>query len=752
MSHPDDDDLIDLVDDEPSAPASEYQPREVWRVLIVDDEDDVHTATIFALEGMEVRGRPLAFAHAFSAREAREILERERDFAVILLDVVMESDDAGLQLVRLIRGELGMSDTRIILRTGQPGYAPEHDAIRDYDINDYKTKAELTRSRLVTTLTAAIRAFEQLQWVEGNRRGLARILSSLSDIMRQRSPAAFTEGVLSKLAELVEVPAEGLLCLFSGSSFEAHALVIGAAGSFRPSHGATLASVKQAGVADAIARCMRERASHFERTHACLHFRARSGHEYVAYLVLPGWLNELERQLLQIFVASLSASFDNAELIERLEKAAWTDSLTGLPNRNALVRAIDARDGLAPGAPDDRSLLLLDLAGFAEVNHALGFAQGDALLLALASRLRGKAAREQLVVRLSGDTFGVLGPSSLMVPNAWLELLRAPYSEVDYPLRMQASAGLVRVTDADGGGQGVMQAALLALHHAKKREERGLVAYEQAMSRASRERLDLLTNLRGAVASKGLALYYQPQIDLTSGRVVGAEALMRWPVEGGLIPPDRFIPVAEASGLIVEMGAWALARALTDTAAWRTNGLGDIRVGVNVSVLQFRHPGLVDEVATALSRSGLPPHLLELEITESIAMEDIATVARVLERLRSLGVGVSIDDFGMGYSSLAYLHRLPFNRLKIDRAFVRQIVKGQRHGSLAETIVRMGQNLSLALIAEGIENAEQEAWLQAVGCQEGQGFLYSPALPTQLFEAWVRARHTALVEDEPTQP
>ena len=763
------DDLV-FVDEAP--PASPDGARGAWRVMIVDDDADVHSTTAFALGGLEMHGRPLEFLHARSAAEARRLLALETDIAVILLDVVMEQDDAGLHLVRHIRETLGMHDVRIILRTGQPGYAPEMDAIRGYDINDYRIKPELTRAKLYTSVAAAIRAYQQLRALEDSRAGLARVVRANAELMALHSVAELARGILREAAALLGQPADGLLCAGPPSGHptqhlsqhprQAHGWTVlasagacaalapagvlhaGAGNGSAPDADRGAGSDDGADAATAIARALAERRNIYQPAQLTLYFRGKSHADFAAWLRLAHPVDELRRGLLDVFASSIAVALDNVALMTDLQRAAFYDALTGLPNRTRLVEMIDDSLALDDECDGDATLCLVDIDHFAETNDALGHQFGDALLVAVAQRMRARLDAGLTLARIGSDVFCVLGPSQEVDPGALRALFAAPFSIDGQDVQVSATLGLVRLREHDGSGTDALKDADIALKRAKSQRRGGHFYFSRGMGVEIRERVRLMHALRGGFARGELFLAYQPQVDLAARRPCGAEALLRWRTEDGrLVPPDRFIPIAEYSGLIIDIGAWVLRQACAELMRVRAAGHLDFTMSINVSQVQFRHPLFLDMLSRALSETGAPPERIELEITESMAMEEPDLLIERLARIKRIGVSIAIDDFGTGFSSLSYLQRLQVDRLKIDRAFVTEITGSARGSSIAEMVIELGRNLGVSIIAEGVEDERQAQILQSLGCPLAQGFLFArPMDPEQLIEWLGRERLT----------
>ncbi|UGQ48462.1 EAL domain-containing response regulator [Massilia endophytica] len=731
---PDQDDLVFL--DESPVPAPAGTPRHVWRVMIIDDDEDVHSTTTFALGSLEMQGRPLEFVHAYSAAQAREMLQYEHDIAVILLDVVMEQDDAGLHLVRHIREILKLSDVRIILRTGQPGYAPEIDAIRDFDINDYKTKSELTRIKLYTTVTAAIRSYEQIRKISDSRRGLNQIVHAGTELMALHGVRNFAAGVLSQAASLLGQQANGVLCVQDCPDDDCSALEVLAAMGSLHNLGSRDPLSSAAHVVQGMAQAVAQRRNVYTGDALALYFAGKSSRVFVAWLLMPRPPTELEDRLLEVFCANVAVGLDNVELLSHLHKAAFYDSLSKLPNRTRLIEILDAT--LSGPARDDATLSLVDLDHFAETNDALGHEFGDTLLVAVANRLQTSLGQQLTVARIGGDIFGVLGDASQVHPEAILELFQRPFSIEGQDVRLSATLGLVRLCEHDGNGSDALKDADIALKRAKSQQRAGHFYFTRSMGVEIRERVRMMHALRKAYAQNELFVMYQPQMDLLTRRPIGAEALLRWRTpDGKFVSPDRFIPIAEYSGLIIEIGETVMRTALRELVALRAAGHQDFTMSVNVSQVQFRHPQFLDMLRRALADTGAPPEYVELEITESMAMEEPNLLIEMLAQIKQTGVTIAIDDFGTGFSSLSYLQRLQIDRLKIDRAFVTEITGSARGSSIAEMVIQLGQNLGLTVIAEGVEDERQAQILYALGCPLAQGFLFARPMAADTLDEWL---------------
>ncbi|MFT4171970.1 MAG: EAL domain-containing protein [Rhodocyclaceae bacterium] len=713
-----------------------------WRVLIVDDDDDVHATTSFALRGMPVLHRPVTFLHAHSATETRKLLAQDRDIAVILLDVVMEQDDAGLRLVREIREDFGMQDTRIILRTGQPGYAPELDAVRDYDINDYKTKSELTRNKLYTTLTAAIRSYDQIRTINAARYGLTMVVHATGELMALSGMRNFAAGVITQISALLGVRPEGLICAQGSPDVgfgDCDPIVIAAAGRYSSLINQPVSRIDDDDIRAQLERSLAEERHIFDRDGTTLFFGARDRHNMAAWLDTATPLDANMRQLLELFCTNIAIGLDNTRLFSRLHEQAYFDTLTGLANRVSLVSQIDAR--LGSSERSQYTLALIDIDQFADANDSLGPAFGDTLLRAVAQRLYSALPSTCEVARVSVDTFGVLGRVEQLMPAALRRLLDEPFKIDGQELMISATMGIAHLADVDGDGADAIKYASMAMRRAKISSRGEHAFFTRDMAIEIGERARLLQSLRHALERQRLYVVYQPQVCLDTERVCGLEALLRWRTEdGSLIPPDRFIPVAERSGMIIAIGEWVLRTACAQQARFARDGIDAGRMAVNVSIYQLRHPNFLDVLQAALRDSGVVPHSIELELTESMAMEEGDQVAHTLDAVRHLGVRIAVDDFGTGFSSLSYLQRLKVDRLKIDRAFVSDIVHDERARRIPELVIDLAAKLGIETLAEGVETTQQLELLREMGCGDAQGYLFAKPMEPDLLHQWLSQR------------
>ncbi|MCO7580281.1 MULTISPECIES: putative bifunctional diguanylate cyclase/phosphodiesterase [Pseudomonas] len=456
----------------------------------------------------------------------------------------------------------------------------------------------------------------------------------------------------------------------------------------------------------------------------------------LAVLIIALLTSVLDARL-EARTAVLAQSLTEAN--KELTQLALHDTLTGLPNRILLADRIDQAMHRVTAHGGCFALMFIDLDGFKPVNDAFGHHMGDQLLREVAQRLREDLRTEDTLARIGGDEFVLLvqlgePEDALRLAARQVGLVSRSFRVADHDLQISASIGIAVYPGNGLTAQELLMNADAAMYHAKATGKNGYSFFDASMNTNARRQLQLLQDLRNALEHQQFRLYYQPKFDASNGRPVGAEALLRWEhPQHGLLLPDKFIELAEKSGLIIAIGDWVLQEACRQMREWYVLGYTHWRIAVNLSALQFCHVGLVKSVQEALQRYQLPANNLTLEITETTAMNDADVSMIVLQQLADMGVDLSIDDFGTGYSSLMYLKRLPANELKIDRGFVRDLEHDSDDAAIVSAIVALGQALGLRIVAEGVETGVQQTFLTQLGCDSLQGYYLGQPLPPEGF-------------------
>jgi len=421
-----------------------------------------------------------------------------------------------------------------------------------------------------------------------------------------------------------------------------------------------------------------------------------------------------------------------------LVRMSQYDFLTGLPNRQQLQQQLDKILVDAGKLQRRVAVLCVGLDDFKGINEQFSYQTGDQLLLALADRLRGHSGRLGALARLGGDQFALVQADieqpyeAAELAQSILDDLEAAFALDHQEIRLRATIGITLFPEDGDSTEKLLQKAEQTMTLAKTRSRNRYQFYIASVDTEMRRRRELEKDLRDALIRNQFYLVYQPQISYRDNRVVGVEALIRWQhPEHGLVPPDLFIPLAEQNGTIIAIGEWVLDQACKQLREWHDQGFSDLRMAVNLSTVQLHHAELPRVVNNLLQMYRLPPRSLELEVTETGLMEDISTAAQHLLSLRRSGALIAIDDFGTGYSSLSYLKSLPLDKIKIDKSFVQDLLDDDDDATIVRAIIQLGKSLGMQVIAEGVETAEQEAYIISEGCHEGQGYHYSKPLPAR---------------------
>lgn len=841
----------------------------LWKLMVIDDDESTHDVTSLVLDDFTYLGRKLQIIDGYSGHDLRQLLEQHPDTAVLLLDVVMETEDAGLEAVKYIRDELKNNFIRIILRTGQPGKAPEKDIITQYDINDYKEKSDLTAIKLNTSLIVALRTYQDLKKIQR----LATSNDTLEQLVKERT-ASLSESN-TRLEKEIEQRAESEQRLAEAqriakignwewdlvtdemhwsdqthrilhsnqksdsvtyqsflsachpddldSVVAAHESVVkNQNGTFNLEHriltpdGSILfvcqqgevnrdgegKAVRIAGTIQNITErhetieAMRKLSVAVEQIADAIMITDKEGViEYVnpAFEDISGYkkadvigkkpnilksemLNDAfyhrlwktilgggvfsdvivnrrkdgsyyyeektitpQKDLLGNITHFISTGKDITDRMENQRKLyhlAHHDPLTGLPNRVLLQDRLEQAIPRVRWHKRNIGVLFLDLDRFKIINDSLGHDAGDLLLKEVAERFSECVREGDTVARLGGDEFAIIlndiacKDDVTPIASHLIKTLAKPFNINNRELYISTSIGIALFPQDGQDSKSLLKKADIAMYQSKEKGGATYFFYSEEADSEALERLSLETKLRHALDRNEFTLHYQPQVEIKTGKIVGKEALLRWSHPGFEdVSPAIFIPILEDTGLIVPVGLWVLYKACRDEMARQEAGLPGMRVAVNISIRQFKQSDFVHDVEKVLIETGIEPKYLELEVTEGLLIENIAATAKTLHQLHELGVLLAIDDFGTGYSSMNYIKRLPFDMLKIDQSFVRDVTKNSDDAAIASAIITMAHKMDIGVIAEGVETTEQLDFLAQVGCEQIQGFLCSRPIP-----------------------
>ena len=731
-----DDELLEFSEEtSPTAPGSAP-----WRILAVDDDVDFQNALAFSLKDAILLDRPIELTQAFSMSAAARILARGPEFAVVLADVVMETEDAGLRLAKAIREMLGYFDTRIILLTGQPGFAPIDSVMSRYDLSDYCLKSDINRRGIKNILTGSLRAYRDIAAVSFARRSLNLILETSNRLVAKRRHEEIANIVLHEITRMLSLPPEGIVCVQSHPTAAVdprEVQVIGAAGRLAPLVGTTAAELPSEEIAGALITALQEKHDVSTRDGNVLFFPPHLTFEHYAVYVATGRkLQQTEYELLKVFIDTAARGFGTAKLLNSLERQAFVDPLLDIGNRNAMLREIQRAIDNPESAP--QNLLNIDIDNFKGINAAFGSEHATQLLIAVRDAVLKVFYPPHFVARVAPDLFYVIGPAELVHFESAEPIFAEPLTVDGNEYRITACYALVPLAEGGSTPEDILRAANASMRAAKTNGPGSRQRYDPALEVEARRRFAISSNLAQALPAKELTTLIQPQIDLNSGRMIGGEVLLRWNHAGKFIPPSEFIPIAEQSALIHKIGQAVIDQTFAALAALTQAGREDLTLSINVSPREFENEDYVTALLARCAAAGIPPSRIELELLETAAMTHFDRICGQLNQFRQAGGSVAIDDFGTGMSSLAYLMELPHDRIKIDRGFIAKLQSGTPSQRLTGMIVDLGRSLNKTVIAEGVETAFQADWLLARGCQQAQGWHYARALKLDEFIAFRR--------------
>ncbi|AXR07720.1 putative bifunctional diguanylate cyclase/phosphodiesterase [Salinimonas sediminis] len=730
------------IEQSPSDPAVSGE----WLVLSVEDDPGYQQSLELGLRGLTVNSLPIRLLTASSAAQAAAIIAEHDDIAVILLDVVMEHDDAGLFLVNTIRNVLGNELVRIILLTGQPGMAPRLDTMRDFDVDEYWNKVDLTAEKLRSVVTSNIKTWDSLHELAVAKRGLQLIVDASRSITARQEIHSFSDTVLKEITRIIGVDdSGGVACIhYPQSMAVSYSPIVASSGEFADNQAAALSGLltsleetEQQLLSNAIDNAITQREHQFADHWTVLYFSTQEldDRRYLIIVKSAVTLQLSHITLLMVFSQNIGNGFTNLALLNKLTSLAYYDTQLAIPNRNWLERELNTT------SQEDKNnsiILLFRVNDFFTNEIMLGSEFMRAMMASLLDVIRAQVPGHYAIARLDEDCLAMLiHKPDAPDKNALLALTEQSVvvNEITHKMLLSVAYMDLSLVARENAEQAI-RLSEATLHEANRHGE--LVRFYNAeLLQALENRYTLLKHLRDAITEGDqLRVYYQPKFNMHTGKVCGAEALVRWQYDADtLLAPDQFIPLAETSGLITKIDTRVMETVFADVARLQSSGFA-LPVSFNVSNLDLLAPEFLGSLESLLLHSKLTASLFEIEITETQAMQNYEAVAPVLSRLVKLGVKISIDDFGTGYSSLAHFTKLAATVLKVDKSFVAQLAGKDKENALA--VIKMVRNFAeqfgAIVVAEGIETEEQRAILTDNGYQIGQGYLFSRPIPFSQFE------------------
>ncbi|EKD71269.1 MAG: diguanylate cyclase/phosphodiesterase with PAS/PAC sensor(s) [uncultured bacterium] len=708
------------VIDKTSSP--KQQSDKEWKIFIVDDEKSIHDITKLVLSDLIYEDKKLTFLHAYNIEEAKKVFNENPDISVVILDVVMEEEDSGLKFVKYIRDDAKNDLVRIVLRTGQPGLAPESKIITEYDVNDYKEKTELTSGKLHTLIITSLRSYCEL--LDSKKE---------QDVIKEQAQIT-----ISEKDEYIKLIADALPVLISFIDKDETIKF------FNKTHQSWFDIPDDKINGMKIEELIGNDAYEIFRENW---FKAVSGHTINFDMQLShsslGVRNTNVTLVPHTFFNEFRGCFslisditERKQMEENLNFLAKHDVLTGLHNRAYFDTYIDNAIHKAQKENKMIGILFLDIDGFKRINDTLGHEYGDILLLSTSTRLKECLRKSDTIARFGGDEFMLMLESITnieeisVIAEKIINAMSKPFLINKQEFVITASIG-ISVYPKDGVDKDILlKNADLAMYHIKERGKNGYQYYTDDFFDSATDKYGIENDLRLSLIKEDFELYYQPIIDLKSGKIDAVEALIRWNhPKRGLLLPSSFIPITEETGIIIPISEWIIRTACNQIHELQKNGFPDLKVSINVSASQFIKPNFIKFVTEILNQSGIQGKHVQFELTENILITNFDLTYTNIQKLKEMDISVVLDDFGSGFSSLNYLSRLPIEGIKIDESFSKFVTTDLRSAAIISTITQLMHKLGIKTVVEAIENTEQLYFVSSCNCDMIQGNLVGEPVP-----------------------
>ncbi len=708
-----------------------------WKILSVDDDVNYQNSLLYSLRGMSVSKRDIEILTANSAAEAAVMLSQNPDISIVLLDVVMERDDAGLRLVETVRNVQGNALVRIILLTGQPGFAPRQDVMHQYDINEYWNKSDIDHDILKAVISANLRSWKSMYDLDQARIGLQMVVESSRKIASKYDTETFLQVVIREISWLIGGEKEPLLCVLAlnENTPDESAQVIAFSGTDKLG----LQVQDKSQVINKFQALIDE--AHNEKNHiftdqfSVLYFPANNGSpEYLVLVESYQLLSDYHIRLLQVFSENISSGFMQIALVNQLSKLAYQDSDLGIKNRNWLLRELEvmSRDEIS-----QLELIVVELDDYD--THAISFKQEEltSLISSVCNHIIEVFDSSAVVTRVGTDRFAVLYNKEYQLPDETLQEMSSTCYDVNgYLARCTLTFARMELSLlASYPAPQILHIARSLLCCASESKKQ-IVTYEPTFRENLIRDYHILGDLKAAIENNEFYIVLQPKCDLTTGKAMGLEALLRWKKQETMIPPSIFIPLAERSGLINKLDGIAVQLTFEAIQTLQERGY-KLPISINATVNDLIDPDYIQLLLDLVQQRNIESDLIEIEITESQAMESYSQVKPILEQLHTAGFKISIDDFGTGYSSLSHISQLAVDTIKIDISFVTHLHEDAASQQVVDLVMSLAKLFDFSVVAEGIEISTQRDALLARGCNVGQGYLYAKPMPIQELIEWL---------------
>ncbi|MCE0495075.1 EAL domain-containing protein [Vibrio salinus] len=718
-----------------------YKPG---KILTVDDDINYQKSLLYSLRDLVIKGKPVEILTANSAAEAARVLTQHDDIAIILLDVVMEQDDAGLRLVDTIRYVQGNALIRIILLTGQPGVAPRKEVMHKYDINEYWNKSEIDHDTLKSVIAANLRSWHSMYELEQARIGLQMVVDASRHLASKYDKKSFIQVVLKEIGYLIGGKNELTLCVAqvdSDNSYEKASFIAGVGISgVRPGEHLPDSLCDEFG--QLCEHALREENHQFNHNRSVLYFCGNNEHSY-CYMVLVKArqnLSDYHIHLLQVFSENISSGFMQLSLVNQLSKLAYQDTELRINNRNWLLRELNTMN---TSDLNESELIILEIDQYD--SRVLSFDEHSLCeaIKAIYLNINNTLKHSLAIARISVDGFAVLyNKQKAPTDSTLISLINQTYEINGYTIRYSftiARIELALIQDLPALQQLHLARSLLCY---ARQQGNGVISYQPGYRDHLVRDYQYLSDLMTAIENQEFYLAFQPQVDIHNNHPVGLEALIRWKKNGKVILPGEFIPLAERTGLISKIDP-IVVRLVADAIHHLKREGYQLPISFNATVKDISNPEYIQLVMDLIETENISSELFDIEITETQAMESYQDIHPVLEKLHDAGIHISIDDFGTGYSSLSHISQLAADTIKIDIAFVTHLDKDKASQKVVEMVINLASIFGFSVIAEGIETELQKQELIDRGCHIGQGFLYARPMPIDELLVWLGNNRTA---------
>ncbi len=702
----------------------------VWKILTVEDDLDYQNALINSLKELKAKdGYKYELLAANSVPEAALALSMHQDIALIFIDVVMEEDDSGLRLVNTIREVIGNAEMRIVLLTGQPGFAPETDIMKMLDIDEYWNKSDISAQKLESIVNSNMRTWEYISQIKAAKQGLQLVLDASRSINSKHDMGSYSAAVLQEISNILKISDGGGILCSSNIDNCSDAVILTTNGCFSGVKGQKIDGELLADMYQDFQLAIKEKRHVFSSQHSIFFFAAtmNDAAHYITIVKSDNPISEENEYLLKVFSENVSSGFTNISLLNRLTELAYTDVSLNLHNRNWLTREIK---NMNVHEQSKMRLIVFDIYQFDEKAFTFGHDFCKKVMgLVHKSIVDVFANYDPRIAIISNRTFGMLINTDFDITDD----INCFHNKQKYVIESVKQFIDVRVLELKLSyalnltPEKVISLAESSLNHTQLTQAK-YIQHTDDKTHAITRRYDLMARLRAAIGNKELKIALQPKICLTTLKPIGFEALARWQLaDGRFVNPEEFIELAETAGLINELDSVIFEKVLQTINQLKSCGI-NLPIAFNASSYDLIEPAYFESIKSRMEEYGVAASMLELEVTETQAISNYTFIKEALSRFMALGIKVSIDDFGTGYSSLAHINEIPSNAIKIDRYFVSELEHNLNNQYMIKMIISLAKQFDFTTIAEGVENEFELQWLQKAGCEIAQGYYFSKPL------------------------